>query len=559
MLRTLHISNYILIDHLDLTLDKGFSVITGETGAGKSILLGALGLLTGRRAEAKAIKADAKKCVVEANFAIDATRLQDFFTNNDIDGEGTECIIRREVTATGKSRAFINDTPVALNTLRELTSQLVDIHSQHQNLLMGDEHFLLNILDANETGAAHSSEYKQKYQAWREARNELQRLEEEASQNASEAEYMQFQLSQLDEAQLCDGEQEELEAEQEQLAHSEEIKAAFFRVSSHLSDEQLDISGLLRSDSHELNSIASIYPKAAALEERIESARIELEDIAAEAEQIAESLDFDPQRLEYVEERLALIFSLLKKHRKETVKELIELTEDLRTKLSRIENADELIAAKRTEVEATFKQLKQIADELSLSRKQTAQKLTERMLQLTEELGMPAAKLQFQIEQHEPAPNGQDEIKLLFSANKDLPLQDVAQVASGGEIARLMLALKAVIAEQQALPTIIFDEIDTGVSGRMADAMAGVMNKMAHNCQVICITHLPQIAAAGTIHYKVYKETAQGATISYIKKLSSKEREQEIASMLSGQDVTEAAITNAQELLKGRHFKENTL
>lgn len=550
MLRTLHISNYALIDSLDLKLPDGFSVITGETGAGKSILLGALGLLTGKRADAKAIKAGEKKCVVEAVFDVRRLGLDAFFEANDMDFDGAECVIRREVTAAGKSRAFINDTPATLGHLRELTSLLVDIHSQHQNLLVGDRLFLLNVLDGYGVCAELAADYKEKYHAHRALSREFSALKEEAARSAGEAEYMQFQLAQLDEASLRPGEQAELEAEQEQLAHSEEIKEAFYRVATHLTDEQADVIGSLRADAHALGAVAGVYTAAAALEERLESLRLELEDIAAEAEQTAERLDFDPQRLAFVEERLSNIFTLLKKHRKDNADELIALAEDLRAKLVRVENADELIQAKQAELDAAGKEMQQAADALTEARKQAAEALTAKMLPMVKLLGMPSARLQFTFELRQPDATGQDEIALRFSANKDIPLQDVARVASGGEIARLMLALKSAVSERKALPTVIFDEIDTGVSGRLADAMAGVMATMARTCQVLCITHLPQIAAAGDAHFRVFKqETAEG-TASRITSLDNEERLHEIAAMLSGQDVTAAALDNARELLK---------
>ena len=549
MLLSLHINNYVLIDELRLVLPNGFSVITGETGAGKSILLGALALLTGKRADSKTIFPEAKKCIVEAVFDIENLCIEDFFSTHDIDFDGKECIIRREITSAGKSRAFVNDTPVSLTTLRTLTSTLVDIHSQHQNLMMGDERFLLRVLEGYADNASRFSDYQRDYQAWTLCTKELKALEEEAAHHANEAEYMQFQLAQLDEARLKKDELEELEEEQEKLAHSEEIKEALYHVSTHLTSEQTNILGALRIDAHQLGSITAFFPQAAALEERVESARIELEDIASEAEDLAESLDFNPQRLLEVEERLALIYGLLKKHHKTTVAELIAYSDELRSKLSRVENLDDLITAKRKEIETAYTTMLQSAKRLTAGRKEAAQVLTQRMLQFTTVLGMPAARLEMRFTEKAPSTYGQDEISLLFSANDGLKLQNVADIASGGEIARLMLALKAAVAEHQALPTIIFDEIDTGVSGRMADAMAQVMDAMSKHCQVLCITHLPQIAAAGSTHFKVYKEAKEGITQTRITRLTDEARQHEIATMLSGHAVTEAAISNAQELL----------
>ncbi|MBP3228519.1 MAG: DNA repair protein RecN [Bacteroidaceae bacterium] len=555
MLRSLHIANYVLIERLDLSLPGGFSVITGETGAGKSILLGALGLLTGRRADAKSIRSGAAKCVVEAVFDVSALGLGAFFADNDIDFDGTECIVRREVTAAGKSRAFINDTPVSLAVLRRLTDTLVDIHSQHQNLLMGDERFLLDVLDSFGNDATLPTRYREAHTAWHTAARELAALKDEAALSAREADYMRFQLAQLDEAALRDGEQEELEAEQEQLAHSEEIKDALYRVSAHLTDEQADLIGSLRADAHTLGGVAGVFPAAAALEERIESVRIEIEDIAAEAEQAYERLDFDPARLAFVEERLATLYDLQKKHRADTVADLIALADDLRAKLGRVDNADELIQAKEQEVEAAREAMQRLADTLTTARQQAAATLTDTMLKTVADLGMPGARLQVTFDRRQPDATGQDEVVLRFSANKSTAPQDVARVASGGEVARLMLALKAAVAARKALPTIIFDEIDTGVSGRMADAMAGVMARMADNCQVLCITHLPQIAAVGAAHYKVYKEDTGDATATHIARLDEAGRLREVATMLSGADVTDAALGNARELLAGARKK----
>ncbi len=557
MLCSLHIYNYALIEHLDLELTAGFSVVTGETGAGKSILLGALGLLTGKRADTKAIKTGVNKCVVEAVFNVEQLGLESLFTRADIDFDGAECILRREVSASGKSRAFINDTPVTLADLQELSNHLVDIHSQHQNLFLGDRLFLLAVLDSFAVDEQLPLLYKEKYQDWQQASRELKALQDEAARNQSEADYMQFQLSRLDEATLQVGEQEELEAEQEQLAHSEDIKAAFYRVVEHLTSEQEDIIGGLRSDRQALDNVSSVFPQAETLGERIESVRIELQDIADEAEQTAERLDFDPQRLAWVEERLSTLYDLQKKHGKTSVAELIALRDSLREKLARVENVEDLIRQKTVALEQVRKEMQAQADALTVARKAAAEVLVGKMLRLTTELGMPNARLQIAFTKNAPMATGQDEVEMLFSANKNVPPQNVARVASGGEIARLMLALKAAVAERKALPTIFFDEIDTGVSGRQADAMAGVMDAMARHCQVICITHLPQIAAVGTAHYKVFKQESAAETTSQIVPLNEEMRLQEIAGMLSGQKITEAALHNARELLASR-FNEIT-
>ena len=551
MLQNLHITHYALIDLLDIDFSNGYSVITGETGAGKSIILGALGLLLGQRADAKAIKPGATKCCVEGTFDINGLHLDDFFKINDIDFDGNECIVRREVTTAGKSRAFVNDTPVSLTQLKGITTRIIDIHSQHQNLLMGNEFFLLNTLDTIGHNDKQRKTYLESFRKWNEERKVLDDLYAQAKKDRSDMDYMQFQLQQLDEAQLQEDEQAELEQESETLSHAEEIKTVIYEASSSLSNDDQNPITTLRTDIQRLESISQVFAPAESLAERMESVRIELQDIADELEQSLEKIDFDPERLNYVDERLNVIYSLEKKHHVNTVSELLALAQELREKIDQIENIDEHIASKEAEVAALYKEVTEKGETLTNNRRKAGEKIAKELISTLQSLGMPAAQLHFEFNRRPtPDPSGLDCVSFLFSGNKNMPEQDVAQIASGGEIARLMLSLKALVSKHQNLPTIIFDEIDTGVSGTMAEKMANVMQTMAENCQVICITHLPQIAALGTYHYRVYKaETAEG-TSSHISLLSTDERIKEIANMLSGSEMTEAAINNAKSLLK---------
>ena len=551
MLQNLHITHYALIDLLDIDFSNGYSVITGETGAGKSIILGALGLLLGQRADAKAIKPGANKCFVEATFDIKGLNLDDLFKTYDIDFDGSECIVRREVTTAGKSRAFINDTPVSLVQLKSITSRIIDIHSQHQNLLMGHENFLLDTIDTIGHNAKDKESYLKVFKKWSIARKELEDMKNQAQKDRTDMDYMQFQLQQIDEAQLQEDEQTDLEQESETLSHAEEIKSALYRVSSSLSGDEENPITLLKSGIQQLESISQVFSSAETLAERMESVRIELKDIADELEQNLDHVDFDPQRLEYVDERLSVIYNLQKKHHVNTVTELLTIAEQLRTQIDQIENIDEHIQNKEKEVADLFQLLQERGKILTQQRTTAGEKISKELIKTLQSLGMPAAQLHFEITPRTaPDSTGLDNVCFLFSGNKNMPEQDVTQIASGGEIARLMLSLKALISKHQNLPTIIFDEIDTGVSGTMAEKMAFVMQTMADSCQVLCITHLPQIAALGKNHYRVYKtEDAEGTT-SHISLLNTEERIREIANMLSGAEMTEAAINNAKSLLK---------
>lgn len=551
MLQHLHISNYALIEKLDINFSNGFSVITGETGAGKSIILGALGLIMGQRADAKVIKTGERKCYVEAIFKVQGLQLEKLLEDHDIDFDEKECIVRREVTVQGKSRAFINDSPVPLSFLKEVSSHLIDIHSQHQNLLLGHEHFLIETLDTIAANPQVLLNYTTQYTAWQRATTELTRLQEQAEKDKNDTDFFNFQLQQLEEAQLIEGEQEQLEEESNTLSHAEEIKQSLFQASGLFSVDEHNPVTELKSSSQILSSIQKVFPIAGTLSERIDSVRIELEDIADELEQQLESVEFDPARQAFVDDRLNTIYSLEKKHNVETVAELLTKQEELKNFINKIENIDEEVAKKTVEVNKAEQAMYAAAKELTASRKKAAEKIEKELIVQLQELGMPGVRLNFSFElRNQPDNNGVDKVTFLFSANKNTAMQDVAQIASGGEIARLMLSLKAIISQSRNLPTIVFDEIDTGVSGTMAEKMAEVMNRMAKNCQVLCITHLPQIAAIGVYHYRVFKKENEHGTSSHIDLLSTEERIQEIANMLSGAQMTEAAINNAKSLLK---------
>ena len=551
MLTHLYITNYALIEELDIDFHGGFSVITGETGAGKSIILGALGLLLGKRADAQAIKNGEKKCSIEASFDIRALNLKSFFADNDIDNDDTECILRREVINTGKSRAFINDTPVSLTQLKELGTYLIDIHSQHQNLLMNQEDFLLDIVDTIAGNQSLRETYLHTFEAWKRAQTLLLELQARAEKDQANQDYLKFQIQQFQEANLSEGEQEELEQEASTLNHAEDIKQALFAACAPLVSEELRLLEELKNGTQKLESISAVYPQAQEMAERLNSAYIELEDLSSELEKVQMEIEFDPIRQNFVEERLNTIYSLEQKHKVSTIAELLQIYDDLQKRLNEIENIDETLKEKEKEVEQQLGALAKSAKALTKSRETAAKTIAKSLIEQLQTLGMPHVKLEFSLTPKSSFDrNGSDTISLLFSANKNRPLQDVAAIASGGEIARLMLSLKALIAKSKALPTIIFDEIDTGVSGTMAEKMALTMQQIADNCQVLCITHLPQIAALGAHHYRVYKVEDDDKTTSHISLLSQEERIKEIANMLTGSEMTEAAINNAKSLLR---------
>ena len=548
MLKRLYIKNFTLIDELDIDLYQGFSVITGETGAGKSIILGAIGLLLGQRADSKVIK---DKCVIEAHFDLSRYGLETFFNENDIEYDPTDCIIRRELTSAGKSRAFINDTPVQLNLLKELGEQLIDIHSQHQNLLLNKQDFQLSVVDIIADNTKPLTQYQQTYNEYQSVSKDLEALREAIANNRQNQDFLQFQYDELANANLVEDEQEELEQKSDTMSHAEEIKSALYETDNTLSADDTGVVSAIRSARSALSSIQHVFPAASELAQRLESSYIELKDISEEISSQLERVDFDPAELDAINNRLDRLYDLEKKYHVETVSELIAKREELKAQLNNIENSDEALAALQQRL-ATFQALaKKEADILTKRRLKAAQQIEKEMQSRLVPLGMPNVRFNIQVTEDTLGRTGQDKVAFLFSANTSTPLQPVSQVASGGEIARVMLSLKAMISGAVKLPTIIFDEIDTGVSGKIAEKMAEIMQEMGnHERQVISITHLPQIAALGTTHYKVEKEeTAQG-TISRMTQLSQEERIREIAQMLSGSDISDAAIQNAKQLLR---------
>lgn len=549
MLKNLQIAHYALIDTLDVDFNIGFSVITGETGAGKSIILGALGLLMGNRADAKAIKAGEKKCSVEATFDIENLHLEAFFEENDLDYDAHDCIVRREVSANGKSRAFINDQPVSLATLKAFSTQAIDIHSQHQNLLMGREHFLLDVIDGVAKNQKAKDTYTAAYGKWKEAIKALEALKNK--QDSDQKDFLAFKLAELEEANLEDGEEESLESESRLLEHAEEIKAALYEAASLIQTADRSVTEQLRQSGNALSAVAESYDKADSLVERIESARIDLADVAEELQKDLSRIDFDPSRLDFVTNRLNTIYALEKKHHAASVAEVIALRDSLRDELHTLDNFEAVLEEKTAEVEALKAKLQKACAVLTATRTKAASKLTDALAVTLRQLGMPHVNLALPLTaKATPDASGGDTAQLRFSANKNVPMQDVSEIASGGEIARLMLSLKAFVAQDGHLPTLIFDEIDTGVSGAMAEKMACVMQDMGRNGQVICITHLPQIAARGQAHYRVYKAESDEGTTSHLVALNDQQRVEEIAHMVSGTDVTQAAIDNAKALLQ---------
>lgn len=551
MLKQLYIKNFTLIDELNISLYPGFSVITGETGAGKSIILGAIGLLLGNRADSKAIKAGRDRCVIEAHFDLSRYGMQKFFDDNDIDYDADDTIIRRELTAAGKSRAFINDTPVPLTRMRELGEQLVDIHSQHQNLLLQKEDFQLNVVDIIAQDTDQLKVYQKEYYAYRKAKELLEELKAEIAKNRENEEFMRFQHKELDDANLQEGELEQLEQEAETLSHSEDIKTALFEADSALSGDDDSILDKLKNATHQLENICDVYPSMADVAGRMQSSYIELKDIAQEISSSVDHVEFDPNRLDAINTRLDKLYTLQQKFHVETVTELIAARDRIAEQLAHIDNGDEDIEEKEKEVAALLAKAEKQAALLTSIRQKSAKAIEKEMKGRLIPLGIPNVRFEIAFAEKPLSGNGADKVSFLFSANKSTQLQPVSQVASGGEIARVMLSLKAMISGAVKLPTIIFDEIDTGVSGKIAEKMADIMEEMGlQNRQVLSITHLPQIAAKGSHHYKVLKEETENGTISHMKELNNQERIEEIAQMLSGSDITQAALANAKELLR---------
>lgn len=553
MLKKLDIRNFTLIDHLEMLFYPGFSVITGETGAGKSIIIGAIGLLLGNRADTKMVKRGRDKCIVEATFDLSVYHsdvLKDFFERNDLDYEPEECLLRREVNANGKSRAFINDTPVTLALIRELGEQLIDIHSQHQNLLLNREDFQLNVVDIIAHDKAQLADYQTSYGKYRKAQDELARVKEEIERNRENEDFLRFQQKELADANLVDGEQETLEQTAEMMSHAEDIKRVLHEADQCLAGEDMSIVNEVRQRASQLRSIADIYHDAQEMADRLDNCYVELKDISQEIASHIDDVEFDPVKYNETTQRLDTIYSLQQKYHVTTVEELIAKKNELDTQLGNIDNSDERLEECKQRVEALKAECTQKAAVLSEVRRKAAVEVEGELAKLLTPLGIPNVRFKVQITIGELAQKGVDKVMFLFSANKSTDMLPVSQVASGGEIARVMLSLKAMISKAIGLPTIIFDEIDTGVSGRVAEQMAHIMRGMGDvNRQVICITHLPQIAAYGSTHYKVAKHEAESGTVSTMTQLTPDQRITEIAQMLSGSDVTQAAIDNAKSLL----------
>lgn len=549
MLKSLYIKNYALIDSLEIDFDNGFSVITGETGAGKSIILGALGLILGQRADAKAIKKDENKCIIEGEFDISEYNLNEFFTERDIEFD-KNCILRREILATGKSRAFINDTPTTLTDLKELGSRLIDIHSQHQNLLLGDSRFQMQIVDTLAGNKTLLKDYQESFKDYKSALKALEELKEIVRLNKEEEDYLRFQYNSLTEADLKEDEQEKLESELEELNHAEDIKSGLYKIHTLLSDDDQGIIPRLKESLSTSQSLSSFFQRSDEFTERIQTAYIDLKDLGSEVERMAEDVEFNPERLNFIEARLDTIYTLQKKYNTSNISELLALQSELATKLENIESSDENILLLEKEVNLKAETMFKLAQKLSKNRQSITNKFEKELIQSAAYLGMPNIQFKCSFEK-ESQPNnfGIDKLTFMFSANKNASLQPIAEIASGGEISRIMLCLKSMLAGAMALPTIIFDEIDTGVSGEIADKMGIIMQSMGKNMQVLAITHLPQIAAKGSAHYWVYKLDNETSTTTNLRRLTDQERLEEIARMLSGSILTDAAIENAKVML----------
>lgn len=550
MLVKLYVQNYALIRELDISLENGLTVITGETGAGKSILVGALSLILGTRADSNVLLDKSTKCIVEGTFHIKEYDLEDYFTVNELDFDDVT-ILRREINPAGKSRAFINDTPVNLNLLKELGDKLIDIHSQHQTLMLSDSSFQLNVIDSFAGNSKPREDYRNLFNNWRKIKKEYEELKERTDKNRADLEYYQFQLSQLDEARLTEGEQDELEKEQEILEHIGEIKMALHDSSALLSSDEVSILGMLRELRQNIGKIITFLPESEALLARADSSHVELDDLANDIEKLSVKVEADPDRLKKVNERLDLIYSLIQKHRVKDLNELIIKQDELRNLVKTIATSDEKLAELETLLAKELSSLEQIADNISDNRLKVIPDVENMITGLLKQLGMPNGKFRIELARSQDfTPSGIDKADFLFSANRQVSPENLAKVASGGELSRVMLSLKSLLTKNNNLPTIIFDEIDAGVSGEVADKVGQILADMGKYMQVINITHLPQVAARGSEHFHVYKDDTGHSTITRIKLLSHTERIHEVAKLLSGSEVTDTALKNARELLK---------
>jgi DNA repair protein RecN (Recombination protein N) len=550
MLVKLFVQNYALIKELDVELENGLTIITGETGAGKSILLGALSLILGTRVDTSVLLDKNEKCIVEGTFRIEGYELNEFFISNELDYESLTTL-RREISPTGKSRAFINDTPVTVNLMKELGDRLIDIHSQHQTLMLHENSFQLNVIDSFAATTNLKNKYRLTYSSFRKLQKEYSVVKEKADKNKADLEYYQFQLNQLEEADLKHGEQEELESEQELLAHAEEIKLALSGSSNLFSAEGISILSMLREIKMNIGKIKTFLPDGDSLFSRTESSLIELDDLADEIEKIASSVEADPHRLIKVNDRLDHIYSLIQKHRVNDLNDLIIKKEEIKELIKSIVSGDERLIELESLLENEVNALKIISEEMSDKRRNILPDIELKITGLLKQLGMPNAKFRISLStSKEFTPTGTDQADFLFSANKQIAPENLAKIASGGELSRVMLSLKSLLTKNNNLPTIIFDEIDAGVSGEVADKVGQILSGMGKYMQVVNITHLPQVASRGTKHYHVYKDDIGDSTFTRVKLLSGDERILEVARLLSGSEVTETAMKNARELLK---------
>ncbi len=549
MLKSLFISNYALIDQVEIDFKEGFSVITGETGAGKSIMLGALAMVLGQRSDVSVLKNKEKKSVIEAEFDIADYGFNTLFEEEDIDYEDIT-LIRREILANGKSRAFVNDTPVNLGFLKKIAPLLIDIHSQHQNLLLGDTGFQLNVVDTVAQNKDILELYKNKYKVLKKLTKEKAELEEQNAKLNADVDYMQFQYNQLDELKLKAGEQEELEQEQELLSHAEEVKGGLFNVVQLFNGDNVPVLNSLKESLKSLEKIAPYLSDVEGWKSRIDSAYLDLDDLISEMDTVMDGIEYDPERLQSVSSRLDQIFSLQQKHKVTSIEELIHIKDDLETQLKKISSFDDDLEAKQKEIDRALADLGVVSEKLTKSRKKVLKGIETTITDQLFELGMPNATLKVICNVlSDYSDSGKDDIEFLFSANKNGDLAAIPKVASGGEMSRVMLCIKSLLSISKGLPTIIFDEIDTGVSGEVADKMGKIMQDISNNIQVISITHLPQIAVKGKQHYKVFKKDNQHSTQTSIEELSTDNRITEIAKMLSGSNLTDAALSNAKDLL----------
>lgn len=551
MLKSLYIKNYALIDSLEMDFESGFSVITGETGAGKSIILGALSLILGQRADTKSLKQGESKCVIEGTFDVSAYDLKSFCEEIGIEYDPNSYILRREILSTGKSRAFINDSPVSLTELKELGSFLIDIHSQHQNLMLGDVQFQLQVVDCLATTTGLLKEYKIAFKKYKKSLKELEELKSLIAKTKDDEDYLRFQYDALSEAKLFEGEQEVLEEELSTLNHAEDIKSALYKIHNLLTDDEKGIVVSLKDSTNSANSLIGVYSKSESILQRLDSAYIDLRDLGTEVERYAGDIEFDPERLIFVQERLDQIYSLEQKHKVSTINQLLDIHKELSQKLANIDSFDQKLEECEKELHRKQEQMLTLGNKLSEGRQKAIPNIQKQLIDKITYLGMPNVRFECKTSPKTvPDATGLDDLQFMFSANKNMPLQPVAEVASGGEISRVMLCLKSMIAGATALPTIVFDEIDTGVSGEVADKMGLIMKEFGQNMQVLAITHLPQIAAKGKAHYFVYKLDNENGTVTNLKQLTQDERIKEIAQMLSGSKVGDAAIQNAKEMLE---------